>query len=111
MKRSDDGRNEAGGHDSVRANAQFASRRVGQLFDFFDALSQLVEGGEPVLQQCGAEDRRLGAMTIAVEQAPTDLSFEVWNDLGYDGLGYGEVPRGLGHAPLLSHRLQDVQIA
>jgi len=26
-------------------------------------------------------------------------------------LGYGEVPCGLGHAALLSHRLQDVQIA
>jgi len=46
-------------------------------YSFFDALSQLVEGGQRVFQQCGAEDRRLGAMTIAVEQVPTDLSFEV----------------------------------
>src|SRR5215467_6519103 len=68
MKRPDDGRNEAGGHDNVGANAQFAGRRVGQIFDFLDALSQLVEGGQPVLQQCGAEDRRLGAMTVAVKQ-------------------------------------------
>ncbi len=89
----------------VGGNAQFAGRGVGQVVDFLDALSQLVEGGQAVLQQCGTIDRRFGTMTITVQERPPQLSLKVGNDLRYDRLGDGEMPRGLGHAALLRYRL------
>jgi hypothetical protein len=50
-------------------------------------------------------------MAVTVQQGPSHLSLKVCNDLRYDWLRDGELPGCLGHAALLSHRLQDVQIA
>ncbi len=53
----DDSRDEARGESGVATDPHFASRRVGEKLDLFDALPKFIERGEPVLENSLAIER------------------------------------------------------
>src|SRR5215470_2115970 len=98
-----DGRNKASCKIGIAPNPHFTRSRVGEEFDILHAFPQLVEHGGTAFEQRGAVNCWLGAMTVALKQANAEYMFEVGNDLGYDGLGNGEMLRRFGHALALHY--------
>ena len=89
---------------------KFARRRVGQEFDCFDALSQLVEDDNAVLEQRFAIDCRLRAVAVAIKQTHAEHMFEIGDDFRNDRLGDGEMLGRPGHAALLHDGEQDMKV-
>ena len=68
--------------DGFRASDSDLPRcRVGQEFDFFDSLLQVVECRSPAFEQSTAIRSRLNALWAAIEQTYAERMFQVGDDL------------------------------
>ena len=69
----------ASGYDAADPN--FAGRRVGKKFDLLDALPELIECGEPVLENRATIERGLDTLPAALEQTHAERVLEIGNRL------------------------------
>ena len=71
-------RREHAHHDGVvRADPDFADRRIGQELDVLHRLAQVIEHGHSAIEQGATVLRRLDALAAAIEQSRADRVFEV----------------------------------
>jgi hypothetical protein len=102
---------EACGQAFAATNPQFSGPRVGEKFERFDALPELIEHGDAALEQCPAIDRGLNSMCSAVEQAQTHGVLDLSNRLGNRRLRNGEIGGRFSHAAGFRDGKQNVQVA
>ena len=76
-KAIDNGRDKSCCHRFGTSDPYFSSIGIGQKFDLFHALPELVEHGDAALEQCAAVDRGLDPMRSPVEEAEPDSMLDV----------------------------------
>ena len=98
-------------HDGVvRADPDFADRRIGQELDARHRLAQVIEHGHSAIEQGATVLGRLDALAAAIEQPHADRVFKVRDRSRNGGLRGIEDLRRLAHAAGLHDRHQDVEV-
>src|SRR5262249_51369136 len=78
--------------------------------DVSDALLQCIENLNAAFEERVAVDRRLDALSAAVEKPHAERVFEIGDHLGNRGLRNAEVLRRFGHAAALNDRREHMQV-
>jgi len=68
----DHGRDQSRRHNLSASDPHLSRHRIGQEFDFFDALSEVVEDGRTPLQQGAAIECRLDAVRRPIEETDAE---------------------------------------
>src|SRR5262249_52599105 len=92
------------------SDAQLTGCGIGQEFDVPAALLQFVERRHTAPQECASVDRRLDTVRPTIEQPHTEDVLEIRDHLGYGRMRDPKLSRGLGHAAMLHHRNEHVQV-
>ena len=87
------------------------SGRVGQEFDIFDALPQLVEGGMAAIEHGAPVFGELDAVRIALQQTHPEGMLQICHRFCHHRIRDGKLFRRLGHASTLHDCEKDMQIA
>ena len=93
------------------SDPDFTGGRIGKKLYFLDALPQLVESGEPVLEYSTAIERRLDALTAPFKQTHAERVFEIGNRLRHNRVRNRETLGSLRHAATLHGGEQHVHVA
>jgi hypothetical protein len=75
----DDSQDRSGRRILSTPDPQFARCRIGEEFDVFDALSQLIENRKAAPDDGAAIMRRLDAERAAIKEAHTERTFKITN--------------------------------
>jgi hypothetical protein len=84
---------------------------IGQEFDIFNSLLELVEYDMPALEQGAGIDSGFDTARAAVEQTHVERIFQAGDCFRHGRLGHPEMGCPLCHAAPLHHREKDMEIA